>query len=187
MNVIETPLPGVLVFEPKVFGDPRGYFLELWNLERYPGAGVPRPMVQSNLSRSARGVLRGLHFQNPEPQGKLVMALEGEVFDVAVDIRPDSPTYGQWYGATLKAETHNQIFVPEGYAHGFLVTSETALVCYFCTHYYRPQCEHSLLWNDPEIGIAWPLGVDEVKVSAKDAAAATLKDFDPAKLPRLQD
>lgn len=171
MNVIETPLPGVLVIEPKVFGDERGFFVETWQAERYAGLGIP-PFVQDNLSKSAKGVLRGLHYQDPEAQGKLVQVLEGEVFDVAVDIRQGSPTFGQWHGVTLSAANKLQFWVPAGFAHGFMVTSETALFQYKCTALYRPEYDHSLRWDDPDLAITWPDGVPVL--SEKDATAPTL-------------
>ena len=156
MNVLETGLPGVVIIEPDVFGDDRGFFMETWNGRRYEEAGLPGRFVQDNLSYSARGVLRGLHFQNPQAQGKLVSVLRGEVFDVAVDIRVGSPTFGEWTGVTLSAENKRQFYVPPEFAHGFLVTGEDALFFYKCTDYYAPSAEGIVLWNDPEIGIEWP-------------------------------
>jgi len=170
-----TPLPGLLKIQPDVFGDARGFFQETWNLRRYTEAGLDRHFVQDNLSYSRRGILRGLHFQNPRPQGKLVYVLEGEVFDVAVDVRADSPTFGQWYGATLSAENHLQLFVPEGFAHGFCVTSEFALFAYKCTDFYNPSAEFSLQWNDPAIGIEWP--IQDPELSAKDREGLPLSAF----------
>lgn len=184
MKIIETRLPGVLIVEPKVFGDARGYFMESFQAERYAEAGIAGPFVQDNLSFSRRGILRGLHLQNPRPQGKLVQVLQGEVFDVAVDVRVGSPTFGQWEGVILSAENARQYYVPPGFAHGFVVTSETALFAYKCTDYYMPQSEISLLWNDSDIGIEWP--VTEPQLSAKDAAGVRLADIDPARLPRFQ-
>jgi dTDP-4-dehydrorhamnose 3,5-epimerase len=166
MIIESTKLPGLLRIQPDVFGDARGFFQETWNLRRYTEAGLDRHFVQDNLSYSRRGILRGLHFQNPRPQGKLVYVLEGEVFDVAVDVRADSPTFGQWYGETLSAENHVQLFVPEGFAHGFCVTSEFALFAYKCTDFYNPSAEFSLQWNDPAIGIEWP--IESPELSAKD-------------------
>ncbi len=182
MNVIHTKIPGVLIFEPKVFGDARGFFMETWNHERYTEAGLPVQFVQDNLSRSAKGVLRGLHYQLPLPQGKLVSVLEGEVFDVAVDIRKGSLTFGKWEGITLSAENKRQFYIPEGFAHGFVVLSEHAMFCYKCTQPYRPQNEVSILWNDPEIGIEWPIA--EPRLSEKDARAQKLSDIDATKLPQ---
>lgn len=167
MNVLKTAIDGVLIIEPKKFGDARGYFLESFSQKRYEEAGIKGPFVQDNLSFSRRGVLRGLHFQDPNPQGKLVSAPLGEVFDVAVDIRKGSSTFGKWVGVMLSAENGRQLWVPPGLAHGFLVVSETALFSYKCTDYYSPSSEHCLLWNDPDIGIQWPFK-DEVELSQKD-------------------
>jgi dTDP-4-dehydrorhamnose 3,5-epimerase len=183
MNVIQTKIPGVLVFEPKVFGDARGFFMESWNHERYAKAGLDVMFKQDNISKSAKGVLRGLHYQWPEPQGKLVSVLEGEVFDVAVDIRVGSPTFKQWVGIRLSGENKKQFYVPEGFAHGFVVLSETATFMYKCTHFYRPELEHCILWNDPELGIEWPMNF-EPSLSAKDAKGLSLRDINPAHLPR---
>ena len=169
MNVIETELPGVLVIEPRVFGDERGFFMETWNERRYEEAGLPDRFVQDNLSYSSYGVLRGLHFQNPQPQGKLVSVLRGEVFDVAVDIRVGSPTFGKWTGATLSEENRRQFYVPADFAHGFVVTSETALFFYKCT-------------NDPEIGIEWP--TDAPILSERDRTAPPLRKMSAGSLPR---
>lgn len=182
MNVLTTSLPGVLIIEPQVFGDARGFFVETWQAERYAAAGLP-PFVQDNLSLSARGVLRGLHYQEPDAQGKLVQVLEGEVFDVAVDIRLGSATFGQWHGVTLSAENKRQFYVPAGFAHGFVVTSERALFAYKCSELYRPQHDHSLRWDDPDIGIAWPITTPAL--SAKDAAASLLADIPREELPSL--
>lgn len=184
MKVIETTLAGALIIEPKIFGDPRGYFMETFQAARYADAGIPGPFVQDNLSFSRRGILRGLHVQNPRPQGKLVQVLQGEVFDVAVDIRVGSPTFGKWEGVVLSAENGRQFYVPAGFAHGFVVTSDTALFAYKCTDYYAPESELSILWNDPDIAIAWPL--TEPQLSAKDAVALRLSDIDPARLPEYQ-
>ena len=175
MIIETTPLAGLLLIKPDVFGDDRGFFQETWNLRRYTEAGLDRHFVQDNLSLSRRGILRGLHFQNPGPQGKLVYVLQGEVFDVAVDVRTDSPTFGQWYGAVLSAENHHQLFVPEGFAHGFCVTSETALFAYKCTDFYNPKVEFSLLWNDSDIGIEWPITNPEL--SEKDSNGQALSAF----------
>lgn len=177
MEVTPTRIPEVLVVEPRVFPDERGYFLETWNRQRYADAGIDTDFVQDNLSFSRRGVLRGLHYQNPGAQGKLVSVAQGEVFDVAVDLRTDSPTFGEWVGVTLSHENQRRLWVPAGFAHGFVVTSETAVFAYKCTHYYAPQHERSLLWNDPEIGIEWP--VENPVVNAKDAEAPTLRETDP--------
>ena len=182
MNVIETDLPGVLIVEPKVFGDERGFFMESYNAGRYAEAGLPDRFVQDNLSFSRRGVLRGLHFQNPQPQGKLVSVLQGEVFDVAVDIRVGSPTFGRWTGATLSAENKRQFYVPPDFAHGFVVTSDVALFFYKCTDYYAPASEGSVLWDDPEIGIEWP--IESPTLSEKDRAASPLREMPENALPR---
>jgi dTDP-4-dehydrorhamnose 3,5-epimerase len=182
MNLIETSLPGVVIIEPKVFGDERGFFLETWNQDRYRAAGLPAAFVQDNLSLSRRGVLRGLHFQNPNAQGKLVYVLQGEVFDVAVDIRLGSPTFGKVEGVTLSAENKRQLYIPPGFAHGFCVTSETALFAYKCTDLYNPQSEGSVLWNDPDLGIAWPIATPEL--SAKDRDGVRLAEFPRDRLPR---
>ena len=182
MNVAETELPGVVILSPKVFGDDRGFFMETWNGRRYADLGIPDRFVQDNLSYSARGVLRGLHFQHPQPQGKLVSVLRGEVFDVAVDIRVGSPTFGRWTGAILSAENKRQLWVPEGFAHGFLVTGEDALFSYKCTDYYAPEHDASVLWNDPDIGIDWP--VEAPTLSGKDAGAPPLSELPEDSLPR---
>lgn len=184
MNVTATALPGVLLLEPKVFRDERGYFLESWSEERYATAGVPARFVQDNLSYSRGGVLRGLHFQEPHPQGKLVSVLRGEVFDVAVDVRVGSPTFGRWVGHVLSAENAHQLYVPGGFAHGFVVLSDDALFAYRCTEYYHPEAERTLLWNDPELGIEWP--GERPVLSAKDGAGRRLRDFGPGELPRYE-
>ncbi|CAL1241287.1 dTDP-4-dehydrorhamnose 3,5-epimerase [Candidatus Methylocalor cossyra] len=184
MIVQTTPLDGVLHIMPDVFGDPRGFFLETWNRRRYAEYGLDRDFVQDNLSLSRRGILRGLHFQNPTPQGKLVQVLQGEVFDVAVDIRRGSPTFGRWYGAFLSGDNHHQLFVPEGFAHGFCVTSETALFAYKCTDFYNPAAEFSLRWDDPDLAIDWP--VKTPVLSSKDQAGRRLKDFPEDALPVWQ-
>lgn len=175
MRIQDTALSGVLIIEPKVFGDARGFFLESYNRDRYREAGIELDFVQDNLSYSRKGTLRGLHYQNPHAQGKLVHVLEGEVFDVAVDIRHGSPTFGQWVGVTLSAENKRQFYVPPGFAHGFCVTSEFALFAYKCTDLYAPECEGSVLWCDEEIGIDWP--VSEPLLSEKDLKAPLLKDI----------
>lgn len=182
MKVSDTPLPGVLLIEPAVFEDSRGFFMETFHAERYAGAGVPGPFVQDNLSFSERGVLRGLHLQNPNPQGKLVYVLQGEVFDVAVDVRAGSPDFGRWAGEMLSSANKRQVYIPQGFAHGFCVVSETALIAYKCTGPYNAESELTVAWNDPQIGIEWP--VDQPLLSAKDAAAPCLADMDPDLLPR---
>lgn len=177
MNVIKTQIADVVIIEPKVFGDERGFFLETFQAERYAElAGIDQPFVQDNHSRSGKNVLRGLHFQKSKPQGKLVRVVRGEVFDVAVDIRKESPTYGQWAGVILNEENKRQFWVPPGLAHGFVVLSDTADFEYKCTDYYDPSDEGSLIWNDPDVGIEWPEGIEPI-LSAKDAVAARLKDL----------
>jgi dTDP-4-dehydrorhamnose 3,5-epimerase len=175
MNVITSDIPGLLVIEPKVFGDARGFFMETWNWQRYAEAGLDWDFVQDNVSLSRRGILRGLHFQNPGGQGKLVYVLQGEVYDVAVDLRKSSPTFGRSYGLMLSAENKRQFFVPPGFAHGFAVLSETALFVYKCTSLYAPQNELTLAWNDPELGINWPL--EAPVLSEKDARGLRLRDI----------
>ena len=185
MKVIETPLPGVLIIEPAVFGDERGFFQESYHEQRYQQMGIPERFVQDNHSRSARGVLRGLHYQLKQPQGKLVRVTAGEVFDVAVDIRCGSPTFGQWHGVVLSGENHRQYYVPPGFAHGFVVLSETADFLYKCTEYYSPDDEGAVAWNDSAVGIEWP--ITEVSLSQKDSAAQSLADIPPEQLPKYKD
>ncbi len=175
MKVLPTEIPGVLIIEPKVFGDERGFFLETFHWKRYADAGIPGPFVQDNYSRSVKGTLRGLHFQEPQGQGKLVQVVAGTVFDVAVDIRRGSPTFGKWVGVELSADTKRQLWVPPGFAHGFCVLSEAADFQYKCTTLYAPEHEHAIAWNDPDLAIRWPIS-EEPKLSAKDAAAPRLKD-----------
>jgi dTDP-4-dehydrorhamnose 3,5-epimerase len=182
VNVVETDLPGVLIIEPKVFGDERGFFMESWNGRRYEEVGLPGSFVQDNLSFSTHGVLRGLHFQNPHPQGKLVSVLRGEVFDVAVDIRVGSPTFGKWTGTTLSAESKRQLYVPPDFAHGYVVTSESALFFYKCTEYYSRSSEGIVLWNDPGVGIEWP--TDAPILSERDRVAPPLREIPQGVLPR---
>lgn len=182
MEVFETQIPGALIVEPAVFGDERGFFLETWNQSRYRDLGLPGSFVQDNLSLSQRGVLRGLHMQNPNPQGKLVYVLQGEVFDVAVDLRMGSPAYGKWVGVTLSAATKRQFYVPPGCAHGFCVTSDAALFAYKCTDFYNPGGEISIAWDDPDLDIAWP--VDRPALSAKDGRGVKLKELPPERLIR---
>ncbi len=184
MNVVETPLPGLILIEPKVFGDDRGFFLESYNEERYAEAGIVERFVQDNLSLSARGVLRGLHYQLPTLQGKLVTVLDGEVFDVAVDIRRGSPQFGKWHAVHLSAANKRQLYVPPGFAHGFVVLSDTALFSYKCTAPYRPMEEGSIRWDDPDLGIAWP--IDAPTLSAKDAAAPRLDEVPLERLPSCE-
>ncbi len=175
MEVVQTPIQGVLLIKPKVWGDARGYFVETWQKERYETAGIDVPFVQDNHSKSTYGILRGLHFQKTHPQGKLVSVSLGKVFDVAVDIRKGSPTYGQWYGAELTAENQHQLWIAPGLAHGFVVTSEVAHFHYKCTELYHPEDEGSIRWNDPDLAIEWP--VAEPKLSAKDAVAPFFKEL----------
>lgn len=182
MRVLPTSLPGALLLEPKVFGDARGFFMESWSRARYAEAGIDVDFVQDNVSFSRRGVLRGLHFQHPHAQGKLVYVLHGVVFDVAVDIRVGSPTFGQWTAVELSAENRRQFYIPPGFAHGFCVLSETALFAYKCSDYYHPETEGSVLWNDPDLGIDWPIANPEL--SEKDRAGRRLADFPLARLPR---
>lgn len=176
MEFLTTPLEGVLVIEPDVYPDDRGFFLESYHEEKYSRAGLAVRFVQDNHSKSTRGTLRGLHAQLAKPQGKLVRALAGEIFDVAVDIRRGSPTFGQWYGLTLSAENFRQVYVPPGFIHGFCVLSPVAEVEYKCTDFYDPGGQVSVLWNDPDIGIDWPLD-SEPLLSPKDAAAMRLRDL----------
>lgn len=177
MKVIATPLNDCVIIEPKVFGDHRGFFLETFQQKRYAElAGIEQAFVQDNHSRSQRGVLRGLHFQKTKPQGKLVRVVSGEVFDVAVDIRPDSSSFGKWFGVHLSADNHRQFWVPPGFAHGFVVLSEYADFEYKCTDYYDPADEGSIVWNDPFLNIQWPEGIDFV-LSDKDKAAALFTEY----------
>jgi dTDP-4-dehydrorhamnose 3,5-epimerase len=184
VKVLETKLTGVLLLEPKIFGDERGFFFETWQKERYEALGIPSEFVQDNVSFSCRGVLRGLHFQNPHGQGKLVTVLQGEVFDVTVDIRVGSLTFGQWIGELLSGENKRQLWIPSGFAHGFCVVSETALFSYKCTERYAPECEGGIAWNDPDIGIDWPL--QEVTLSDKDKKYDCLKLVPQEQLPRFE-
>jgi len=185
MNVIPTKLPGVVVVEPRVFRDDRGHFLETWSVARYGPLGLPTVFEQDNLSCSVPGVLRGLHYQFPTAQGKLVGVALGEVFDVAVDIRVGSPTFGQWVGETLTAESGRQLYIPPGFAHGFLVTGGgPAVFSYKCTTGYDPTGQCSILWDDPDIGIEWPGGTP--LLSLKDAEAPRLRDVPESRLPRFE-
>jgi dTDP-4-dehydrorhamnose 3,5-epimerase len=174
LNFVPTAIPGVVLVEPQVFRDARGFFLESFHAEKYRDGGIPGPFVQDNHSHSSRGTLRGLHAQNPNPQGKLLRVIEGEVFDVAVDARRGSPTYGQHVGVVLSADNMKQIYVPPGLLHGFVVTSDTAQVEYKCTAFYDPAGEFSVAWNDPDLAIPWP--VDTPILSEKDAAAPRLAE-----------
>lgn len=175
MKVIETAIPGVLIIEPEVFGDSRGFFLEIFRSERYLSAGVQAEFVQDNLSRSERGVIRGLHVQHTFPQGKLVTVLSGCVLDVAVDLRSGSPTFGTHVAVELDEKSRRQLWVPRGLAHGFAVLSETADLFYKCDQQYKPECEISIRWNDPDLGINWPF--TEPRLSSKDAAAPLMRSL----------
>lgn len=181
MRVDVTELPGVVSIIPDVRADSRGSFHEAWQLRRYADAGLPTHWVQDNVSRSARGVLRGLHFQHPYGQGKLVSVLEGEILDVALDVRRGSPTFGRAAVARLSEENARQVYVPPGCAHGFLVLSDAAIVHYKCTEYYRGECERILVWNDPSLAIQWP--IDSPILSAKDAAGRRLSQLGHDELP----
>jgi dTDP-4-dehydrorhamnose 3,5-epimerase len=181
-STAQTQLHGVVLIQTPIYRDSRGHFLEVWKQPKYADAGITHRFVQDNLSFSTRGVLRGLHYQNPSSQGKLVCVLQGMIYDVVVDIRRGSPTFGQWEGFTLDAEAGQQIYVPEGYAHGFAVTSETALVLYKCTDIYQPRTEGGVLWNDPQLGISWPIA--DPSLSDKDRAAPCLAQIPPENLPR---
>jgi len=183
LKVTPQRLPEILLIEPQVFRDARGYFLETHHAERYAAAGVDGVFVQDNLSSSRRGVLRGLHYQYPREQAKLISVLSGEIFDVAVDIRRGSPTFGEWVGMPLSAARHEQLFVPAGFAHGFCVVSETALVSYKCTTPYSPTDEGIVVFSDPDLAIDWP--VRDVVVSDKDRAAPSLRGIASERLPRF--
>lgn len=183
MKVILTGLAGLVIIEPKVHGDQRGFFKEFWKQSSFRQAGIPEHFVQSNVSRSGAGVVRGLHYQYPRPQGKLVTILEGKVFDVAVDIRIDSPTYRQWAGVELSATNHRQLYIPEGFAHGFCVLGESALMSYLCTQEFDAETDAAIAWNDPDIAIEWPVVPESL--SARDIAAPRLRDIAPEDLPRM--
>ena len=184
LSITPTRIPEVLLVEPAIFGDSRGYFFESWHAHKYAQRGLAAQFVQDNQSRSSQGVLRGLHYQLQQPQGKLVSVLAGSVFDVAVDIRRGSPTFGQWVGVELSADNHKQLYVPPGFAHGFCVLSSSADFYYKCTDYYAPQYEHGILWNDRDIGIDWP--GDDFAVSDKDSNNLSLAQLHD-KLPIYQD
>ena len=176
MKVVQTAIPGPMIIEPRVFGDARGFFMETWNAAAFAQAGLNVTFVQDNHSRSQKGVLRGLHFQNPGAQGKLVRVTRGAVFDVAVDLRASSPTFGQWVGVELSADNNRMFWVPEGFAHGFLTLEDDTDFLYKCTAPYAPQSEHTLAWNDPAVGVAWPVaGLDPI-ISDKDARGLALGD-----------
>jgi dTDP-4-dehydrorhamnose 3,5-epimerase len=185
MKITRTDLPGVVLIEPRAFRDARGYFMETWNQSRYQELGLPDTMVQDNLSWSRRGVLRGLHFQFPACQGKLIYVLSGLIFDVVADVRVGSPSFGQWVGVELSLENRRQLYIPEGFAHGFCVLSAKALVAYKCSETYRPECEVGVAWNDPRIGVRWPLS--SPIMSTKDAALRRLDDLPADFLPRYAD
>lgn len=178
-DFIETRIKDLYIVEPKIFGDNRGYFMESYNKKVFEEAGLTMEFVQDNESRSKKGVLRGMHFQTKHTQGKLVRVTEGEVYDVAVDLRKCSPTFGMWEGALLTSENKRQFYVPEGFAHGFLVLSDVATFNYKCTDFYAPEYDSGLLWNDPYVGIAWPLdGIKDILLSEKDKKQKTLKELD---------
>jgi dTDP-4-dehydrorhamnose 3,5-epimerase len=180
MKIQQCGLDGLLLIEPQVFGDARGFFLELWNEKRFSEAKLDAAFVQDNVSFSRRGILRGLHFQNPNAQGKLVSALEGELFDVAVDLRRSSATFGKWFSIVLSGEKKQQLYIPAGFAHGFQVVSDTALFHYKCTALYSPKDERTLRWDDPALGIPWP--VPEPVLSEKDKQGTLLRDLSPEQL-----
>ena len=181
MKILQTDLEGVLVVEPLVFNDKRGFFMEAYHKEKYAKLGISIDFIQDNLSFSSAGTLRGLHYQHPHGQAKLVQVLDGHVFDVTVDIRSGSPTFGKWFGINLSDENRKQVFVPEGFAHGFCVLSDTVLFSYKCSDLYAPDCEGGVLWSDPDIGIEWP--VKEPVLSEKDAKYPRLKDVEVGRLP----
>ena len=183
MKRIETGIPGLVIIEPEVHGDHRGYFKELWNASRYEAANLPGEFRQSNVSRSQAGVLRGLHYQFPREQGKLVSVLQGRIFDVAVDIRTDSPTFKQWAGVELSAENHRQLYVPEGFAHGFCVLGEAAVMNYLCTAEFDAASDAAVAWDDPDIGVKWPDG--DFRLSDKDLRAPKLREVAEENLPRM--
>jgi len=181
MEVQPTSLNGVLLIQPRVFSDDRGWFMENWRREHYEAMGIPEPFVQTNSSHSSQGVIRGLHYQWPEPQGKLVWVSQGEVFDVAVDIRHDSPQFGQWVGVVLDAQAHQQLWIPPGFAHGFQVLSPTATFHYQCTAPYRREHDRAIACGDSDIGVQWPLAIDGL--SEKDQQAPTLGEISDSQLP----
>ena len=183
IKIIPTELREVVIIEPKVFQDPRGFFLETYHAGKYGENGLPGEFVQDNHSHSSRGILRGLHYQLKQPQGKMLYVVSGEIFDVAVDIRTGSPTFGRWVGVTLSAQNKRQLYIPEGFAHGFYVCSERADVIYKCTDFYAPGDEYGVAWWDPEINISWPLE-GEPLVSAKDRQLLPLSQIPPERLPR---
>ena len=178
MEAEQTEIPEVMLIKPDVYGDDRGYFQETYHQQRYAKLGIEDNFVQDNVSFSSQGVLRGLHYQWPRPQGKLLYVLQGEIFDVAVDIRTDSPTFGRWVGCFLSSDNHHQLWIPEGFAHGFLVTSENALITYKCTDFYHPTHESCIQWDEPSIGIDWPLSRinGAPRLSDKDQQGLSLHD-----------
>lgn len=178
MNYIKTPIPDIVLIEPQVYGDERGFFMETWQQKSFEEQVAPATFVQDNHSKSTKGILRGLHYQIKQPQGKLVRVVQGSVFDVAVDMRKSSPTFGQWVGYELSAENHRMLWVPPGFAHGFYVMSETAEFVYKCTDYYAPEFERSLLWNDPTVAIDWPTNGQTPQLSEKDAKGDLFGDAD---------
>ncbi len=185
MIKIQTDLPGVLVLEPRVFTDDRGFFIETFQSQRYKEYGINYSFVQDNISESMRGTLRGLHYQYPHSQGKLIQVMAGSVFDVVVDIRRGSPVFGNWFGTEISAANKRQLWVPPGCAHGFCVTSDAAIFHYKCTDFYSPQSEHTIKWNDEDIAIDWP--VFDPVVSSKDAIGLKLKDMSEENLPAFND
>lgn len=178
MNIIDCAIAGPLIIEPKVFGDERGFFMESWNAQAFAEVGLNLAFVQDNHSRSRKGVLRGMHFQNPAPQGKLVRVVNGAVFDVAVDLRRSSPDFGKWVGVELSAANKRMFWVPEGFAHGFLTLEDDTDFLYKCTTPYTPRHEHSLAWDDPDVGIEWPITGMSLQISAKDRAGTPLTAID---------
>ena len=185
MNITKLDIDGVVLFEPRVFEDSRGFFLETFSRDRYQEAGLTRPFIQDNHSYSSKGTVRGLHYQLTQPQGKLVFCVTGEIFDVAVDIRKGSPTFGKWVGAILSRENHRQLFVPEGFAHGFCVLSETADVIYKCTDLYKPGDDYGIAWDDEEINIEWPMDMAAALLSDKDLKNPKLAEADINVLPSI--
>ena len=184
MNVTPTRLPGLMIIEPRIYRDARGAFVETWHRDRYAEAGLDAVFVQDNLSTSAVGVLRGLHLQWPMAQAKLIAVVAGSIFDVAVDARAGSPTFGAWFGLVLSADDHRQLYIPEGFAHGFVVTSGPATVCYKVDAPYTPADETTIAWDDPDLGISWP--VNAPTLSPKDRDGRRLRDIAPARLPRFR-
>jgi dTDP-4-dehydrorhamnose 3,5-epimerase len=181
MRFIDTPLEGIIVIEPDVYEDARGFFMELYHTDKYAKVGLPSRFVQDNFAKSVYGALRGLHYQRRHPQGKLVTAMEGTIFDVAVDIRQESPSFGQWYGVELSAENKRQVYIPPGFAHGYCVLSKTASVVYKCTDFYVPDDERGIIWNDPGVNVSWPISAP--LLSSKDQLYGTLAQS----LPQLSD